>query len=175
MPAQQNYVVLLEARNRQARITTQGSEIVITWYCEPATAAPIVISQLIGSVTGNNANGVTTDHRYLPASDYQYPFCYCVSAREQPLDARSLTSGPNMSNRAPALSDIDMTGDAINAPIVFDGPLSLDSDGNYIPLPEASEKRGRCGAWIEAIYRPLYSVYNFPTNGDPSNRLHQFV
>lgn len=152
------YIRLLEIVDRRPRISSTGSEIVTTWYCEPASAAPIVIYRLLGTVSGNTVD----DIRVLPAVDYQFPYMYCVDARERPLDSRAITSAPSASWDTQE-ADLKFISAALDSPAVFDGPYGMKADGSFQDLPTAPDQRGRCGAYIEAIYRPLYSIYTPPS------------
>ena len=44
------YTTLIGWRDRKERITNSGMEVTLTVYVEPYTAAPIVISNLLGRV-----------------------------------------------------------------------------------------------------------------------------
>ena len=162
-------IFLLEAADRRARITTTGMEITTTFYVEPATAAPEVVSRLLGSVTGNDTNG----ERTLPAHDHEYPFCYCVEAHESPVDRRAVASSPAMLWRtfgggASNLGDIDT---ALAKPIIFNGPQSLNSNGTH---ETGAVPPNLCGAFIEAVYRPLSTIYKPATGADASKAPEQF-
>ena len=93
MATDNSYVQLVEAVDRRARITSTGGEIVTTFYVEPATAAPIVVCRLLGTVSGNAPANYT---RTLPQHDHEFPFYYCVEAHPVPFDKRSVTSSPAM-------------------------------------------------------------------------------
>jgi hypothetical protein len=57
--------------------------------------------------------------------------------------------------------DVADINKALAQPPIFDGPAAMKSDGSYQPAASLGvDRRGRCGAYIEAIYRPLYSVYS---------------
>ena len=75
------------------------------------------------------------------------------------MDPRAVSSGPNTST----LTGDDLTDikTALQNPVIFDGPRALNSDGTYA-LP--ADKRGLCGAFIDAIYRPLYTCYKMPSS-----------
>jgi hypothetical protein len=59
-------------------------------------------------------------------------------------------------------SDVD---NALTSPIIFDGPQSLDSTGAYTN----QKSPNMCGAYVEAIYRPLFSIYTGYAGGQPQN------
>jgi hypothetical protein len=164
------YVRLFEGRDRVVRTGSNGGEIVITYYVEPASAAPIAICELLGGVTGNAGDS----HRIIPDSDSQFPNFYCVEAREKPMDSRAVTNAPAMSNATHEPDDQSTISDALENALIFDGPSSLNAEGNYIPLPQAQDDRGRCGAYIEAVYRPLYSVYKFPESVGAQDFINSF-
>ncbi len=156
------FLKLLEAYDRRVRMGTNGAEIETTWYCEPAAAAPLVIAQLLGGVTGNTAN----DRRILPAHDHAFPYCYCTDAHEAPMDPRAVANSPACTPAPLTGNDANDINAALAKPIIFDGPLSLKSDGSgyqQFNAPGSTDNRGRCGAYIQAFYRPIYSVYNNTT------------
>jgi hypothetical protein len=168
--SQTTYLHILEIRDRMARITSTGSEVIVKWYCEPASAAPIVIAQMLGGISGMPSS--TSATRVVPAYDYAFPYCYCVSAQEVPLDSRSITSSPP----ATAIVDPDITnttnsiGQALQSPAIFDGPLSCNLSTNE-KYQQPDTQGGTVGCYIEATYRPLYSAYayNFPgSSKDPT-------
>jgi len=167
MATDKSFITLLEAVDKRTRITSTGGEIVTTFYVEPASAAPAVVSRLLGYVVGNGINGApgttTSYDRHLPAADYDYPFYYCVEAHPTPFDRRSVTSSPAMllrqyGGQAAQPSDIDK---ALSQPIIFDGPQSRAPDGTHTN----DNSPNMCGAYVEAIYRPLLSIYNGPASG----------
>ena len=158
-------VTILEAVDRRVRITTTGIEIVTTFYVEPASGAPMVVCSLLGSVSGNT----TSSLRNLPANDFEYPFCYCVEAHPAPFDRRS----PSMLSRTFGHGGIsrDTLLAALLKPIVFDGPSSLGSDGQYF----AANSQNMCGAYVEAVYRPINSVYTGSTSGTSNANVFDYV
>ena len=113
----------------------------------------------MGGVSGNTIK----DTRTMPAADYEYPFMYCVEAHETTIDRRAVASSPSMMLTAPDGAGTSTTFSAIQSalknPIIFDGPQSLDSDGNFSGPPTVPNE---CGRYIEAIYRPLSTIYNGP-------------
>ncbi len=165
--ADTSLITLLEAVDKRVRITSTGGEIVTTFYVEPASAAPAVVSRLLGYVVGNGiqgAPGTTTPYnRQLPATDWDYPFYYCVEAHPAPFDRRSVTSSPVMLLRQFGGADVQPSDidNALSQPIIFDGPQSLASDGTYTN----QKSPNMCGAYVEAIYRPLLSIYSGPMAG----------
>ncbi len=120
MPAVNAYISILEAVDRKVRATSTGIEIQTTFYVEPATGAPLIISALLGA-TRSDATG---NSRRMPAADFQYPFCYCVEARETPLDRRAAASGPSLlsSNINVAAPTFPQLQAALTQPIVLNGP-----------------------------------------------------
>ena len=178
-PLPSEYVSIFEAVNRNVRIGTNGTEIATTFYIEPATAAPIAVTALLGYVSvpqtpstfptftngswqGGNIVAESAYMREPPVWDHEFPYCYCVEAHPRPFDQKSITSCATL------MSASNMTGvaytdirNAAKKPINFNGPQGLADDGmsntNVLP-PE----RAMCGAYIEAIYRPLSSIYNMP-------------
>ncbi len=117
------WINVLEAVDRRTRMTTTGAEIVTTFYVEPASASPIVVSCLLGSVTGNT----TSDTRVLPAADYEYPFMHCVEAHKTATDRRAVASSPALllNNKNIGNSDtVSAITAALANPIIFDGPQS---------------------------------------------------
>ena len=142
------FINLIEAVDRKVRVTSNGIEIVTTLYVEPATAAPIVVCALLGSVDSK----ATPPTRRLPAHDHEYPFCYCASASVTPIDRRSVSSSPSMLGGS---FDVPTTFDnviaALKKKIIFDGPTIFDPKEN---------KKAMCGSHIEAIYRPLPTIYD---------------
>lgn len=162
------YLQLLEAVDRRSRLTSTGMEIVTTFYVEPATAAPIVVCALLGQVTGTS---LANYGRNLPAQDYQYPFCYCVEAHETPFDKRSVASSPA---RLPLkfgnfnVTTLSAVQAALANPISFDGPVikGKPATAGTTGIEQAGLAQNMCGAYIEAVYRPLSSIYsgNTPAN-----------
>jgi hypothetical protein len=151
-PLPGSYINLLEVKDRRCRITTTGTEIVTTFYCEPASAAPLVISALLGRVTGNSQ---ATYARELPAADHDFPYCYCVEAHPVTMDPRQATGTASILPKVTGL-DYDDIRAALAKPINLNGPQSLSADGKS---NDATPTRGYCGIFIEAIYRPLLSRY----------------
>jgi len=151
------YLGIFDAVDRRVRTTATGIEIVTTFYVEPATAAPIVTCALLGSVDA----GAVPPTRTPPAADGMYPFCYCVEVRESPLDKRAASSnGTLLSSKAniPAGSGrIPTWGDLQTAisqePISFNGPQTLANPTIAHAAP------GMCGCYLEAVYRPLPTIY----------------
>jgi len=146
---------VLEWVDRRERITTTGTEIVSTIYCEPASSGPVVIAALLGRVTGNK----TDSRRILPVRDLVYPYCYCVEANRKPLDVRAVASSQGIT---PPKSYYDANAlKAIRESFLvqagFDGPLTTGTDGKY---KQPDDPRGECGCYIEAVFRPLLTAYN---------------
>ena len=170
MAIDRSFITLLEAVDKRTRITSTGGEIITTFYVEPASGAPIVVSRLLGSVTGDSPASYA---RNLPAADYDYPFYYCVEAHPTPFDRRSVTSSPAMLLRqyggaSITASDID---DALAKPIIFDGPQTVNPDGTRNP----QNSPNMCGAYVEAVYRPLNSIYNGSTGGANAARAFDYI
>ena len=146
---------VLEWVDRRERVTTTGTEIVSTIYCEPASSGPMVVAALLGRVTGNELSS----KRVMPVYDPIYPYCYCVEANRRPLDARavanseSITPSKNFYDPDP----LKAVHEAFLTPPFFDGPVSMASDGKY---KQPDDTRGECGCYIEAVFRPLLSAYN---------------
>ena len=160
MATDQSCITLLEAVDKRVRITSTGGEIVTTFYVEPASAAPAVVCRLLGFVVGDGiqgAPGTTTPYnRQLPAVDYDYPFYYCVEAHPAPFDRRSVTSSPAMLLRqyGGASRTTVRHRRGLSKPIIFDGPQSLNPDGTHA----TTNSPNMCGAYVEAVYRPLLST-----------------
>ncbi len=171
------YVKLLEAVEREERITTNGSEIVITWYVEPYTAAPVVSCALLGRVTGNTVN----DTRVLPASDHDMPFFYCVEARRKSIDRRVVAFSPSIVNLAGGAfgDEMETIRLALAQPIIMDGPQAMGAASKKDIKASASyaqpdSPRGQAGAFIEAIYRPLPTVFRFSSDPTEDERIRSF-
>jgi len=147
------YLGLFEATDRRVRVTNSGMEIVITYYVEPATAAPIIVTALLGSTD----TSVTPPTRLLPDVDFEYPFCFCVEAHIAPQDKRTVTSSPSLfpikAGTPPTWGDLKAKL-KVN-PIIFSGPLQIERD----PKETGFAKKGQCGVFIEAVYRPLPTCY----------------
>ncbi len=146
-------VNLVEAVDRRVRTTTSGMEITTVFYVEPASAAPIVVCALLGRVD------TTTNppSRVLPAADFEYPFCYCVEARPAPVDRRSAASSPTMlGGNFSTQTTFGNVIAGLGKQIIFDGPYSLDGNGKYT----ATNQPEMCGVHIEAVYRPLPTIYS---------------
>ncbi len=162
-------VTLLEVTDRNVRISSSGMEIVTTFYVEPASAAPIVVCALLGRVDST----VSPPTRTLPGIDFEYPFCYCVEARQRPVDRRAVSSCPPIlgGNYDDETTLDDLTDAVQNAQAIFDGPSSLAADGSYT----SKLTRAMCGAFVDAVYRPLPTVYtedgntNFADWQNPQN------
>lgn len=63
MATDKSFITLLEAVDKRVRITSTGGEIVTTFYVEPASAAPAVVSRLLGYVVGNGIKGCRARRR----------------------------------------------------------------------------------------------------------------
>ena len=109
---------------------------------------------LLGQISGNTSS----DTRILPAADHEYPFMYCVEAHSSPVDHRAVASSPEMLVRN--FGDAAATPTSIRASlgkqISFDGPSSLSQNGQ---LTKSNNAIGMCGCYIEAVYRPLSTIY----------------
>ena len=152
------WLTLLEPVDRKVRATTTGMEIHTTFYVEPASAAPLVVCALLGGVTANTSAGL----RIYPAHDHEYPFCYCTEAHPSPMDRRSASGAPSIlplgwPNGDTTLQQLQA---ALDKPIIFDGRQTLKSDGSGYDPTAISTKRNLCGEYIEAVYRPLSTVFN---------------
>ena len=148
---------LLEWVDRRERITTSGTEIVATIYCEPASSGPMVIAALLGYVTGNTINS----KRVLPIQDPVYSYCYCVEAHRKPMDPRVVANDQCMT---PSEANYDANAfkavrDALLTRVYFDGPRTIPPNGGTL-YAQPEDKKGKCGCYIEAIFRPLLTAYS---------------
>jgi len=157
-------ITLLEAVDKRVRITSTGGEIVTTFYVEPASAAPDIVCALLGNVSGDGIQGgAETTQKYarqLPAHDCDYSFYYCVEAHPTPFDRRSVTNSPALLARqfgGAAVQPSDIAT-ALAQPIIFDGPSSTDASG----VLTNQKAPNMCGAYVEAVYRPLMTIYSGP-------------
>ena len=145
-------ITLLEWHNRRERVTTTGMEIRAEVHVEPYAARSIVISALLGGVTGNTKD----DTRVLPVPDHDYPFCYCVEAAGRRWSPRRWRQGRAL-NFTRGASDWNETRLLLTR--AMDG-AGCCVDANVSP----GDRRQRYSfpAIIEAVFRPLSTA---PTTG----------
>ena len=64
---------------------------------------------------------------------------------------------------------------ALQQPLIFDGPFSIASDGTANYNPAARENLPLCGAHIDAVYRPLSTIFNGSTSGSSAQNQFDYI
>jgi len=169
------FISKLEIHDRQVHASPDGTDVINTYYVEPASAGCVVISALLGAVLfkdGLDEGGApinpTQGHRVLPAKDAQYPNCYCVDAYEtmihpmQPIGTATLTG--KFADPIDSEDDWDSIRGMLEAPIVLNGPESLNDDFTKNSIDPNLGPRP--GVYVRAVFRPLITNYKY---GNPSD------
>ena len=154
-----------------------GGSIIRTFYVEPYTSHPQAITALKGTIKQKQ---VGEYQRVLPHADPMFPWFYCTDAKVVPFDRKTIT-GCRPTGFTVQPSDGDFDTDVTNVRAAADKLDDFDFTSNPDTLlaeeiavggdsePNATYiSRGKCGAYITAVYNPLIMQQGL-SGGDPGD------
>lgn len=138
---------LIEMHNRVVHHTPSGGFIEITWYVEPAAAAPPVIQALMGWV--DTSVNPSYEARVLPAHDIEYDYYFCDDVQQIPFDMAQVSFRESTQYTLPSLNGVRTALEHKSNPVHGVG-YEIQRPGNSAHT---------AGAYLVARYRPLFSAY----------------